>query len=210
MAFGLFWMQMSLLKLILLSLQLCLLATYVAGEESNICFRNGSSPQCTSDIRSRYAITSEAVENVRSRIKSLIESDKLRISVQSISTFDMSMGCYAIGQRLPSDIGCVSCHNCIRQMSSEVCDLFCSSPSMTPSIVAPSIPANASGPDSRYEKIIIPIGSTEANRNSSNNSQLTIVLAVIAGIFLFIILILLLIVGISLYSKKPFWKMRMI
>lgn len=109
----------------LLFLQVCVFVMHAIGDENASCFKNGSSPECTLLILSRQNITLNDFENKRSRIKLLIDSDKLRITAHDISAFDMAMGCYAIGQRLPSERGCVSCLNCKQQMSAEVCDLFC-------------------------------------------------------------------------------------
>lgn len=117
-------------------LHLCLFATHLADDESDSCFRNGLSPECTSLIQSRHNITLEEIAGVRSHIKSLVDSHKLRITAQGITAFDMSMGCYAIGQRLPSERGCVSCLNCKQQMSAEVCDLFCHQGSVAHSTIA--------------------------------------------------------------------------
>lgn len=104
-----------------LFLQLCLLATQAA-DERDACLKNTSSSECTSLIQSRYNLTSEEIESLRSRIELLVKSDRLHITGQGpYSPLEMAMHCYAVGnieQGLPSDTHyCVSCNNC-RQHSS--------------------------------------------------------------------------------------------
>lgn len=103
---------------------------------SNPCFQNGYSPLCTELIRSRYNLTFETFERVRNHIKLLSDAGRLRTpSDGPIHPFEMAMGCYAIGQRVPAD-DCASCAHCTQQQTAEVCDVFC-----------PLIAAPASKPD---------------------------------------------------------------
>ena len=102
-----------------------LLAWLVNGD-SNPCFQNGYSSECTDLIRSRYNLTFDAFERVRNHIKLLVDAGRLRTpSEGSIRPFDMAMGCYAVGQRIPAD-DCASCAHCTQQQTAEVCDVFCS------------------------------------------------------------------------------------
>lgn len=118
------------------------------------CFKNSSSFECTELIRSRYNLTLDEVESVRSRIKYFANSDFLRITAPGISAFDMAMHCYAvgpIGERLPSDGRCVSCHHCKSQVNSEVCDFFCPpipalAPVFAPIILQPQATGNTRQP----------------------------------------------------------------
>lgn len=126
--------------LTLLSLLICLQTIQSAGSEYDACFQNGYSPECTAIIRLRHNLTVEAVELVQSQIKSLADSDQLRITENGpYSPFNIAMGCYAIGQRLPSDNGCASCLNCEQQLSSDVCGLFCPPLSTWPPL--PTVPS---------------------------------------------------------------------
>lgn len=186
-------------SLILLSLQLWLLTTPLASGESDACFISGDSSECAAIIRSRHNLTLEATERVRSRIQSLANSKKLGITAQGISAFEMAMGCYAIGQKLPSDIGCVSCLNCKQQMNLEVCDLFCPLPPVVPSIPVISQAA----PSSSHNEALNP--RDVASRTISNPSKqqpVFLILAIVGLLFLITAVIVLGFISIRLYLIK--------
>lgn len=91
----------------------------------NECFNDGYSSACAMLIRTRFNLTQQTFEYVQERIKALVEQNQM-------STFNIAMGCYARGQRLPSGISCAPCVSCRQYQSSEICDLFCSKPPIVP------------------------------------------------------------------------------
>lgn len=97
-----------------------------AADDYAVCFREPYSPECSALILSRHQLTPEGLELARSRIKQLADADRFRVSEGGQYTaFEMAMGCYAVGQRVPSDGGCASCLHCTQQLSIDVCDMFC-------------------------------------------------------------------------------------
>ena len=117
----LFNIQIRLLALITLNILLT-----QAAAESVACFQDPYSQECSDLIRSRYYLTLEGFASVRTRIKLLADADRFRVSSDGhFTAFEMGMGCYAIGQQVPSDNGCASCLHCTAQLNPEVCDLFC-------------------------------------------------------------------------------------
>lgn len=178
--------------LTLLSLLICLQTIQSAGSEHDACFQNGYSPECTAIIRLRHNLTVEDLERLQSQIKSLADSDRLRITENGpYSPFNMAMGCYAIGQRLPSDNGCASCLNCEQQLSSDVCGLFCPPiPSPSPPVPSVSLPSIAPSTTVEPEKASIVARQEEPVRPRERKLDFTTdpltVMLIVLGVLLII------------------------
>lgn len=132
---------MILLTFLLFFVFLLLHTRRLMGDENNVCFKNGTSSDCASLIRSKYGLTEEAFKIKRSRIQSFAASYGRE--------FNTAMACYANGMEYPTPADlCASCITfiCENQEETEVCKLFCSQtpgmPLTTPQTQAPSTNEN--------------------------------------------------------------------
>lgn len=170
----------------LVALDIWLFSSHTSGQ-TNPCFSNPYASNCTSLIMARHNLTFNEFLRVRSQIKLIADAGRLRVSHDNpYSAFEMAMGCYAIGQRLPAD-DCSSSLHCTQQQTEEVCVLFCPP-------LPPPPPISIATPSSVSSWIDVTLTSTGKSIIESTEQtffyERPIVVVILAIVLVFILIVI--------------------